>query len=344
MNAAVLHAPRDLRYEQVPIPTPGPDEVLVRITTNGLCGSDIHFYREGRLGPFTVSGPYIPGHEACGVVAREAARPGGPREGQRVAIEPGIPCRRCAWCRSGRYNLCPQVVFLSAPPVNGTFAEYVAVAADFAHRLPDSVDDESGAFVEPLSVGVQACTRAGLKAACSVAVIGAGPIGLATMLVALAFGASPVYLVDRLARRLAVGAGLGAAATIDVNAGDPAARLAVLTGGRGGDCVFDASGSSAACACAPAMAARGGSLTIIGWPEKGTFPFPVESIIEKELDIHGTNRYCNAFPRAIALLASGRIDVHPLVSHRFSLDRVAQAFAFAADNPADTIKLMVRTA
>jgi L-iditol 2-dehydrogenase len=344
MRAAVLHAPRDLRYEQVPIPVPGPEEVLVRITTNGICGSDIHFYREGKLGPFTVSRPYIPGHEACGVVAREAARPGGPREGRRVAIEPGIPCRRCALCKSGRYNLCRDVVFMSAPPINGTFAEYAVAAADFAHVLPDSVDDESGAFVEPVSVGVQACTRAGLQAACTVAILGAGPIGLVTMLVARAFGAAAVYLVDRLADRLALGAALGAAAVMDAGREDPAARIAELTGGRGVDHVFDASGSSAACASAPALAARGGSVTLIGWPEKSTFPFPVESIIEKELDIHGTNRYCNAFSRAIALLAGGRIDVHPLVSHRFGLDRVTEAFAFAADNPAQTIKLMVHTA
>ena len=344
MHAAVLHAPRDLRYEQVPIPSAGPEDVLVRVTMNGLCGSDIHFYREGKLGPFTVSSPYIPGHEACGVVVREAERQGGPPVGQRVAIEPGIPCRRCASCKSGRYNLCRDVVFMSAPPINGTFCEYAAVAADFAHPLPDTVDDDSGAFVEPLAVGVQACTRAGLRAAGTVAVIGAGPIGLVTMIVARAFGATTVYLVDLLASRLALGATLGATATINAGAEDPVARIAELTGGQGVDYVFDASGSSAACASAPSLAARGGSVTLVGWPERSTFPYPVESIIDKELDIHGTNRYCNAFPRAIALMAGGGIDIHPLVSHRFNLDRVTDAFAFAADNPAQTIKLMVRTA
>ena len=342
MHAAVLHSPRDLRYEQVPVPTTGPDEVLVRITTNGLCGSDIHFYKEGKLGPFIVDRPYIPGHEACGIVVREAETQGGPRKGQRVAVEPGVPCRRCALCKSGRYNLCRDVVFMSAPPVNGTFAEFAAVAADFAHPLPESVDEESGAFIEPLSVGVQACTRAGLTAAASVAVIGAGPIGLVTMLVARAFGASTVYLVDRLPGRLALGARLGASATVDVGTTDPVARIAELTGGAGVDFVFDASGSAAACATAPGLAARGGSVTLIGWPEKGTFPYPVESIIEKELDVHGTNRYCNTFPRAIALLASGKIDVHPLVSHRFKLDKVTDAFAFAADHPAETMKVMVQ--
>ncbi len=340
MHAAVLHAPRDLRYEQVAVPPTRPDEVLVRITTNGLCGSDIHFFKEGRLGPFVVDRPYIPGHEACGVVVREAAA-GGPRQGTRVAVEPGVPCRRCALCKSGRYNLCRDVVFMSAPPVNGTFAEYAAVAADFAHPLPDSVDEESAAFVEPLSVGVQACTRAGLQAAATVAVIGAGPIGLVTMLVARAFGAARTILVDTLPSRLALGSRLGAEA-VNARETDPQARVAELTGGLGADAVFDASGSSAACASAPGLAARGGSVTIIGWPEKATFPYPVETIIEKELDVHGVNRYCNAFPRAIALLASGAIDVHPLVSHHYSLDRVVEAFSFAADHPAETIKVMIQ--
>ena len=340
MRAGFLYGVRDLRAEDVPVPTPGPEDVLVRVTTNGLCGSDIHFYKEGKLGPFVVDRPYIPGHECCGVVVGAAAF-GGPTVGTRVAIEPGIPCRRCALCKSGRYNLCRDVVFMSAPPVNGTFAEYVMVPADFAHVLPDSVDEESGAFVEPLAVGVQACTRSGLTAASTVAVIGAGPIGLVTMLVARAFGAARVILVDGLPNRLALASQLGADATINFREEDPEARIAELTDG-GADFVFDASGSVAGSASAPGLAVRGGSVTFIGWPEAATFPFPVETILEKELDVHGTNRYANAFPRAIALLAAGKIDIHPLVSHRFTLGQVTDAFRFAADNPAETMKVMVR--
>jgi len=341
MRAAVLHAPRDLRYEEVPVPSTRPEEVLVRITTNGLCGSDIHFFKEGKLGPFVVDRPYIPGHEACGVIVREA-NTGGPRQGTRVAFEPGIPCRRCALCKSGRYNLCRDVVFMSAPPISGTFAEYAAVAADFAHPLPDNVDEESAAFVEPLAVGVQACTRAGLQAAATVAIIGAGPIGLVTMLVARAFGAARAILVDTVPSRLALGGRLGAAVTINALEREPQARVAEVTSGLGVDYVFDASGSSVACASAPGLAARGGSVTIIGWPDKAAFPYPVELDIEKELDVHGVNRYCNAFPRAIALLARGVIDMHPLVSHRYSLEHVVEAFSFPADHPAETIKVMIK--
>jgi L-iditol 2-dehydrogenase len=341
MNAAVLHGPRDLRFEQVPVPEPGPDEVLIRIAANGICGSDIHYYEDGKLGPFTVSRPYIPGHEACGTVVRGTRGTGALSERQRVAIEPGIPCRKCALCKAGRYNLCRDVIFLSAPPVNGTFAQYAAVAADFVHALPDALDDESGAFVEPVSVGVQACIRGGLKPADSVVVIGAGPIGLVTFLVAQAFGAAAVFLVDRLQSRLSLGKSLGAAEVIDSSLGDPVERVAALTAGRGVDVVFDASGSSRGCALAPSLATRGGSVTLIGWPETAELPFPIEMVIERELDVHGVNRYANAYPRAIALLAGAKIDVHPLITHKFRFSQVCEAFAFAADNPSLTVKVMV---
>lgn len=340
MNAAVLYSPTDLRYENVTVPQPEPDEVLIRVTMNGLCGSDIHFFERGELGPFRVTEPYIPGHEACGVVVEGAATEDGPRVGQRVAIEPGIPCRRCEACKTGRYNLCEDVVFLSAPPIDGTFAEYVAVAADFAHPLPDTIDDEAAAFVEPISVGIQACNRAGLRPGQSVTILGAGPIGLVTLLVAQAYGAADVFAVDLLPNRLALAGELGAT-PIDGRDNDPIAVLSDLTLGRGTDVVFDTSGSAAACRTTPHLAKRGGVVTLVGWPETATVDYPIEVVLDKELDIRGVNRYCNTYPTAISLLASGRLDVHRLVSHRFPFDQVVDAFNFAANHRAETIKVMI---
>ncbi len=341
MNAAVLYGSTDLRYERVPVPTPGPDEVLIRITTNGLCGSDIHFFENGELGPFKVTEPYIPGHEACGVVAKAATAVEGPAVGQRVAPEPGIPCRRCEVCKSGRYNLCPNVAFLSAPPIDGTFAEYAVVAADFAHPIPDNVDDEAAAFVEPVSVGIQACKRAGVKPGDSVAIMGAGPIGLVTLLVAQAFGASSAFAVDLLPNRLEIAESLGATA-INGKALDPVATINELTGGRGTDVVFDTTGSSAACRMTPHLAKRGGVVTLVGWPETATVDYPIEVVLEKELDVRGVNRYCNTYPTAISLLASGKLDIQPLVSHRFPFTQVVEAFEFAASHRSETIKVMIR--
>jgi L-iditol 2-dehydrogenase len=341
MMAAVLHSAGDLRYEEAPVPEPGPDDVLIEVKANGLCGSDIHFFEDGRLGPYEVTRPYIPGHEACGTVVRASRSGIGPAVGQRVAIEPGVPCRRCALCKSGRYNLCRDVVFMSEPPVNGTFAQYVALAADFAHPLPDGVGDESGAFVEPISVGIQACARADLTAAQSVAVLGAGPIGLVTLLVARAFGAADAYVVDVLPNRLGIAAELGATATVDATEADAAEAMDELTAGRGVDVVFDTSGSFNACAAAPLIAARGGIIAQVGWPDLHQVPYPVETVMEKELDVRGVNRYCNTYPRAISLLASGGLDVSPLITHRFPFARVCDAFQFASENREATLKVMV---
>ena len=341
MMAAVLHGPRDLRLRDVPVPEPAPDEVLVRISTNGLCGSDIHFFEDGKLGPYVVDRPYIPGHEASGTVVRAASAGGGPAEGTRVAVEPGIPCRRCRHCKGGRYNLCEDVVFLSAPPVNGTFAEYVAIAADFAHPVPDSVSDEEAAFIEPVSVGIQAANRAGFTAGSTAAILGAGPIGLVTMLVLKAYGASEVFAVDVLEGRLALAERLGAAGIVNPRETDPAAAVAALTGGRGADFVFDTSGSSAACASAPGIAARGGVVTLVGWPETASVPFPVELVLEKELDVRGVNRYCNTYPTAVGLISARKIDVSPLVSHRFAFRNVVEAFVFASEHREQTVKVMI---
>jgi L-iditol 2-dehydrogenase len=343
MRAAVLHGLRDIRLEDIPTPKPREDEVVVRILVNGLCGSDIHFFERGRLGPFVVDRPYIPGHEASGVVVRAAADGSGPPEGARVTVEPGIPCRRCVQCKSGRYNLCPDVVFMSAPPVNGTFAEQVAVVTDFVHPIPDAMDDESGAFVEPVSVGVQACTRADLRAGGTVVVLGAGPIGLITLLVARAFGAARLIVVDRIPSRLALAGRLGGLVIDASKPGiDVPAEVNRVTDGRNAEFVFDATGSSAACSMAPLLAARGGSVTLIGWPETSTPPMPVEVIMERELDLHGVNRYCNTYPRAIALMAAGAIDTRPLVSHRYTFASVCDAFAFSSLHKEETVKVLVK--
>ena len=341
MWAGVLHGVRDLRFEQVPIPERKPDEVLVRVMQNGICGSDVHFYEDGKLGPFAVTSPYIPGHEACGTVVEASENGTGPSLGQRVAIEPGIPCRRCEWCKKGRYNLCPEVVFLSAPPVNGTFAEYVALPGDFAHPVPDGVSDEEAAFVEPISVALQAANRAGLSAGMSVAVLGAGPIGLVTAMTARVFGAATIIQLDRVHARLKTAEEVCGAVGVNVDDGNPASRLLELTGGVGVDVVFDASGNSRASAMGPVLAKRGGVVVLIGWPEIDPVPFPIEQVLEKELDVRGVNRYCNTYPQAMELLGKARLDVGRLISHRFELSQIAEAFAFASANRQNTIKVMV---
>jgi L-iditol 2-dehydrogenase len=341
MKAARLYAPGDLRIEEVSVPEPASDEVLIRIDTNGICGSDIHFFERGELGPFKVTKPYSPGHEACGVVVAVGSDIKGVDEGTRVAVEPGIPCRRCELCKKGRYNLCEDVVFMSAPPIDGTFQEYVVVPADFVFPLPDCMDNEDGAFVEPVAVAVQACERGGLRAGESVTVIGGGPIGLVTALTCRAYGVSDVIVVEGLSNRIAYARDLGFTNTIDYTVSDPVRQVANLTDGRMTDVVFDASGSSAGCSSAPHLAARGGRVVSIGWPETDSVAYPIAVVMEKELDLRGVNRYCNAYPKAIALLGSGILETAPLVSHRFPFANVVEAFEFASSNKRETMKVMV---
>lgn len=326
MFAGVLHGPRDLRYEKVPIPPLKPEDVLIEIAANGICGSDIHFFEDGKLGPFVVSKPYIPGHEACGIVVKGANI----KTGQRVAIEPGIPCRKCRYCKGGRYNLCPDVIFLSAPPVNGTIAQYAALPSDFAHPLPDTIDDEAGAFIEPVSVGIQACDRGGLRPGHTVLILGAGPIGLLAGLVAKSYGAAAVFIADLLETRLSLALSLGFDGV-----------LCDMTGGEMADIVIDTTGSSKAAAEAPLLTARGGTIVHVGWPETASFPYPVESIIEGELNVVGVNRYCNTYPKAISLMSAGKINVGPLVSHRYRLEQVAEAFSYASENRSSVMKIIV---
>jgi len=170
MQAAVLHRAGDFRMEWVPRKEPANGEVEIRILCNGICGSDVHFYREGRLGPFVVDRPYIPGHECSGIVSSVGSGVTTVREGDRVVAEPGIPCRHCHHCLSGRYNLCTEVRFLSAPPIDGTLAEYVIVPDLWAHPFPDSLEAEVAALAEPFAVGLHAIRRGGVQLGQKVAV------------------------------------------------------------------------------------------------------------------------------------------------------------------------------
>src|SRR3954471_21828236 len=193
-RAAVLTPAREIVLEDRPVPEPGPREVLVEIAAVGVCGSDVHYYEHGRIGDFVVEAPLVLGHESAGRVV--ALGEGATRHavGDRVALEPGVPCGRCQECRAGRDNLCPDVVFFPPPPVDGAFANYVTIHEDFAFALPDGMSDDAGALMEPLSVGIWACRKAAVTAGDRVLITGAGPIGLLAMQVALAFGATQVEI------------------------------------------------------------------------------------------------------------------------------------------------------
>src|SRR5919112_1085559 len=215
-KAAVMHGPHDVRLEDVPVPEPGTNEVLVEIRAVGVCGSDVHYYEEGRIGSFVVEEPLILGHESMGTVVALGENATKHAVGARVTLEPGVPDGTCRECRAGRYNLCPNVRFFATPPINGAFTNFVSINEDFAFALPDSLSDNAGALMEPLSVGIWACKKGGVTAGNHVLVTGAGPIGLLAMQVAFAQGATEVTVTDVADERLEISRKLGASSTMNV--------------------------------------------------------------------------------------------------------------------------------
>ena len=207
---AILYKTGDIRLENTEVPKPAPDQVLLQMDSVGICGSDVHYWTHGAIGDFIVRAPMVLGHEAAGVVTEVGSAVTHLKAGDRVAIEPGVPCRMCKLCKTGVYNLCPDMQFCATPPVHGNLCRYYVHAADFCYKLPDNLSLEEGALMEPLAVGVHACRRAGVCIGKRVLICGAGPIGLVNLLTAKAMGASEVVITDIADNRLEVAKSMGA--------------------------------------------------------------------------------------------------------------------------------------
>ncbi len=342
MKAAVLYGVHDMRVEDVPVPEVSRErDVLVRIRSVGVCGSDVHFYERGVIGKYPLKEPTIMGHEAAGEVVEVRDEDCGLKPGDRVAIEPGYTCRRCEFCKSGQYNMCPDVVFLAAPPIDGAFCEYLAWPSDFCFKLPDSLSMDDGAMMEPLSVGLWAARRGGVEPGDSVAVLGAGPIGLLTMQSATAAGATDVIVSDLEAGRLELASQLGATDTIDASEADAEEVIMDLTDGRGVDVAFECAGAVPTLQMALRVARNGGTVQIVGMPAEQHPQIPLYEMINRELDLRGLFRYANCYPPAISLVESGRVDVESLVTHHFDLDDTPEAMTFVHERRDGVVKAVV---
>ena len=334
MRAAVLRGPKDVVLEERPRPRPGPGEVLVRVLSVGVCGSDTHYYDHGRIGRFVVEAPLILGHEASGDVAELGPGVTGLAVGQRVSIEPGVPDLTCQHCLAGRYNLCPDMRFLATPPVDGAFAEYVAVHAAFAHPVPGSIGDDAAALLEPLSVGVWACRKGRVTAGSRVLITGAGPIGLVCVQTAIAFGATEVVVSDVNPSRLALAQELGATAVVDVR------ESSVTTLDRPPEVLLECSGHPPAIGEAIRVLGRAGRAVLVGMGGD-EIPLPLSVLQEREIELTGTFRYANTWPTAIGLVASGRVDLDRLVTGTYRLEEVEQALT-AGRRDDRAVKVVVR--
>jgi L-iditol 2-dehydrogenase len=342
MKALYLHAAGDLRLHEEPVPQlTRPDEVLIKIAAVGICGSDCHFYERGRIGPFVVKEPLILGHECAGVVVEAGREVTHLQPGDRVTIEPGIPCRRCRRCREGRYNICEtEVVFMGTPPWHGAFREYVTWPADFVFRLPEGVSLEDGAMVEPLAVGVHACRRGGVQPGQSAAALGAGPIGLLAAQVAAAYGAWPVVCTDLIPERLRRAEQLGLVA-INGGALEAVASVREATDG-GAHVVIETAGTVQTIRQAMSMVRTGGVVVLVGMPPVDEATLPVMDQLAREYDVRSVFRYANAYPPALALIASGKISLGALRTHEFPLTQTEEAMKLVIGSKAEAMKVLVK--
>ena len=335
MLAARLHGPRDLRVDEVPRPgPPGRGEVLLRISAVGICGSDLHTYKDARIGDTALAAPLTLGHEFAGVVEAvgpEAAsglfEPLAP--GMRVAVDPAQPCGRCELCVKGHPNLCRRLHFCGLYPDDGALSGWLRVPAETCFPLPDVIDDAGGALLEPLGVAIHATDLARIRVGDSAALLGAGPIGLGLLQTLRLAGADPVFVSDRYPWRLQLAERLGGV-PIDLRAGDPVAAVLAASGGRGVDAAVEAAWADDSVQQAADMARPGGRLVLVGIPEDDRLQLRHSGARRKGLTILMARRMKHSYPRAIRLLASGKVDVEVMISHRFPLERAPEAFALNA--------------
>lgn len=349
MKAAVMHGIGDIRIMSRSRPKPAPNEVLVEIRRVGVCASDIHYFSHGRIGSFVVKDPLILGHESAGVVVEVGSAARRFRPGDRVTVEPGYTCRQCHYCKTGRYNLCPDVTFLATPPVDGAFTEVIAWPEDFVFSLPDGMSFEEGAMMEPLSVGLWAVKRGAVGPGHMVAILGAGTIGLVTLQAAKIAGATTLIAVDLSPFRLEHAHRLGATHLINANEEDPVDRIREITCEvtgftrqlSGVDAAFETAGALATTRAAMAAARPGGVVILVGLPPDPTVELDIVSAASREIDIRGQFRYANCYPTAVALAAAGRVDVKSLVTHHFPLSQTPEALRFADEAKSEALKVMV---
>lgn len=328
MTASVLRGVDDLVLEDRPVPEPAADEVLIEVASVGVCGSDVHYYRHGRIGPYVVESPLVLGHEVSGRIVAVGADVDEGRISERVSIEPQRPCRRCAFCRSGDYNLCPQMEFYATPPIDGAFCEYVVIQSDFAYAIPDSISDHAGALMEPLSVAIAAAQKGGIKVGDTVLIAGGGPIGIITAQVARAFGASDVVVADIASSRRALAARYGARVI------DPATES---TTELQANVFIDASGATPAIQNGIRSTRPGGTVVLVGSADE--FPLSVPDVAMRELNVTGIFRYTGTWPIARTLLETGQVELDSLVTHVFGIEQVAEALSGEGD--AESLKRIV---
>lgn len=342
MKVALMTAIGKMEYTERDIPTPKDDEVLVKVEYVGVCGSDLHYFESGAIGDFVVEPPFVLGHESGGTVVEVGKDVKHLKPGDRVALEPGRTCGRCEFCRTGRYNLCPDVVFFATPPVDGVFQEYVAHEAGLCFKLPENVDTMEGALIEPLAVGFHAANQGGAHVGQTAVVTGAGCIGLVSMMALKAMGVSKVYVIDVVPRRLEKALELGADGVINSLETDPVAKIMELTGGAGCDLSIETAGTEITTRQCTAFAKKGSTIVLVGYSRTGELNLPVSDAINKELTFKTVFRYRHIYPMAIEAVAEGKVNLKKLPTHFFDFDDLQNAMDQSINDKLNVVKAVIK--
>lgn len=342
MKVAVMNGVGKMGFVEREIPQPADNEVLVKLEYVGICGSDMHYYETGRISDYVVEPPFVLGHEPGGVVVEVGKNVTHLKVGDRVALEPGKTCGHCEYCREGKYNLCPDVVFFATPPVDGVFQEYVAHEAALCFKLPENVDTLEGALIEPLAVGFHAANQGGAHAGQTAVVFGAGCIGLVSMMALKAEGVSRVYVVDIMQKRLDKAMELGATGVINSMNTDVQEEIGRLTEGKGVDLVIETAGMEVTTRQAIHITKKGATIVLVGYSKTGEMTLPLSLALDKELTFKTVFRYRHIYPMAIEAVASGKVNLKGIVSNIFNFDDIQAAMDKSVSDKANIVKSVVK--
>ena len=344
MKTAVMKAIGKIELEEREIPQPKEGEVLIKIGYVGICGSDVHYFETGAIGDFVVKPPFVLGHEAAGTVVALGEGVDSLKIGDRVAMEPGKTCGHCEFCRTGRYNLCPDVQFFATPPYDGVFQEYVAYDASMCFRLPDNVSLMEGALIEPLAVGFHAANQGGAHIGQKAVVFGSGCIGLMCLLALKAEGVTKVYVIDVIDKRLEKAMELGAAGVINSSKEDAEERIMELAGSYGVDLAIDTAGADVTINQGIRMVKPGGTIVCVGYSRSGKVTLDMSVALNKEITFRTVFRYRHIYPMAIAAVSSGLINLRNVVTDTFTLDEIQEAMVKSVNDKVNIVKAVIEVA
>ena len=342
MKVAVMTGPMKMEWDEREIPQPGPGELQIKLEYVGVCGSDLHFYSEGRLANWVPDGPLVLGHEPGGVVTEVGEGVEGFAVGDRVALEPGVPCGHCEDCLKGHYNLCRHVKFMAIPgEKDGVFSEYCTHSASMCFKLPDNVSTMEGALMEPLAVGMHACQLSNATIGQSAVVLGCGCIGLVTIMSLRARGITEIYAVDMLDKRLEKAKEVGAVRTFNGSRESIEDFVKTLPGG-GVDLVYECAGNRHSTLQTARLIRRAGIITLVGVSPEPVLELDVATLNAMEGTIYSVYRYRNLYPTAIKAVSSGLIPVSKIVSHVFDFKDVIEGVDFSLKHKDEVIKSVIK--